>query len=333
MPQETQDDAPDPLFEEATLWLARLREPGATDGDRAAFDRWRAANPRHQAAYDQAARLWAALAVPAAELARQAPAIPSAGPLAGPPVVAPAQRRGRRLFRARRLAAAAMAATLVLGLWLGQGGYDDLRSDYVTAVGARRAVALDDGSELLLNTDTAIAVTLGAATRRVRLYRGEAYFQVARDADRPFVVETGEGEIRVTGTAFNVRALGGQTVVSVVEGRVEVAAAASGPASLGPGRQITATADGLLPATDFDATALGAWRRGQVVFYRARLGEVVDELNRYQRGRILVLSTRARDLSVTGVFDAARPAAAIAVIEATLPLQVVRLTDHLILLR
>jgi transmembrane sensor len=322
MPQEIQDDAPDALFEEATLWLARLREPGAAAGDRAAFDRWRAADPRHQAAYDQAARLWSALAAPAAELARQAPSAVTARP-----------RPPRRFFARRRLAAAAMAAMLALGIWLGRGGFDDLRSDYVTSVGARQAVALGDGSELLLNTDTAIAVDLDAEARRVRLYRGEAYFRVAKDAARPFVIETPDGEIRVTGTAFNLRALDGRTVVSVVEGQVEVTAPPAAPARLGPGQQIATTADGLQAATGFDATVVTAWQRGQVVFYRTPLGEVVDELNRYQRGRILVLSARARDLRVTGVFDAGRPAAAIEVIEATLPLEVVRLSDHLILLR
>ncbi len=316
MPEEIEDEAPDALFEEAVSWLTRLREPGARAADRAAFARWRA-DPRHAAAYAQAERLLGALGQPAAELARQSPAM------------VPSRRRGRR-----RLAAAAIAAALALATWLGTGGFDDLRSDHVTAVGERETVTLDDGSALVLNTDSALAMDLAGAVRHVALHRGEAFFRVAADATRPFVVTTPDGEIRVTGTAFNVRAVDGRSVVSVVEGVVEVTAAAGGRAvRLGPGQQIAMADGGAAPVTGFDATAVTAWQRGQVVFYRTRLGDVVDELNRYQHGRLLVLSQHARELRVTGVFDTAEPAAVIEMIEATLPLEVIRFTDHLILLR
>ena len=320
MPEGIEDDASDAVFEDAVSWLTRLREPGANAADRAAFARWRAADPRHEAAYAQAERLFGALARPAAELARRFPAMGALPP--------------RRRQGGRRLAAAAIAAMLALGAWLGQGGFDDLRSDHMTGVGERAAVTLDDGSEVALNTDSALAVDLAGTTRRVALHRGEAFFRVARDAARPFIVATPEGEIRVTGTAFNVRVLDGHSVVSVVEGQVEVTASPGGTAvRLGPGRQVALAEGTAEPVVTFDATALTAWRRGQVVFYRTRLGEVVDELNRYQHGRVLVLSRRARALRVTGVFDADEPAAVIAVIEATLPLEVTRFTDHLILLR
>jgi transmembrane sensor len=241
----------------------------------------------------------------------------------------------RRRRRGRLRIALAMAALVAAAAWLGQGGLDDLRSDHVTAVGEQDSIVLADGSTALLNTDTALAVDVDGDERRVRLFRGEALFQIARDAARPFIVGTGESEVRVTGTAFNVRTTGAGTVVSVTEGRVEVAAAADAarPVRLRQGQQIVIGPAGPGPVTGFDAMAVTAWQRGQVVFYRTPLGQVVEELNRYQYGRILVLSDHARGLKVSGVFDVRHPAEVIGVIEATLDLEVTRLGDHLILLR
>lgn len=319
MPEEPGNKPPDEIFEEAVRWHGLLREPGAAAADHARFALWLDEDPRHGEAYAEAVRLWEALGAPVAELAADA----SLGS-------ALAQRRRRGRLATALAAAAAFAAAA----WLWQGGLDDLRSDHVTAVGGQDEIALADGSRMLLNTDTALAVEMDDAERRVRLFRGEALFEVARDPARPFIVDTDDGEVRVTGTAFNLRATGGGTVVSVLKGRVSVTpAAADQPVRLQRGQQVVVGPDGVGPVTGFDPTAVTAWQRGQVVFYRTPLGQVVQELNRYQYGRILVLSDRARDLEVTGVFDARNPPAVIDVIEAALDLDVVRLTDRLILLR
>lgn len=317
----------DPTFEEAAIWLVRLQEPDVSAADRAGFARWLAGDPTRRAAFDEAQRLSAALAAPARSLAAEAVVVPFPAPAR--PAAPPA-----RALRHHALAAAALAVVIAGGIWLQQGGLDDLRSDYVTPSGGRETVALADGSTMLLNTDTAVAIDLAGDRRSVRLFRGEAAFTVAAEPARPFIVTTGDGHIRVVGTVFNVRVTSRQTVVSVLRGRVGVGAGSdAAKTTLAAGQSASIGAAGVSPPAAFDRTAVTAWQRGQLVFYRTPLGAVVDELNRYQRGRILILNRRVADLPVSGVFDVRRPTAVIDVIERTLDVNATRLTDHLILLR
>ncbi|GLK73520.1 FecR family protein [Ancylobacter dichloromethanicus] len=321
---------PDPLtradaaFEAASRWHARLREPDADAQTHEAFQAWLAAGPNHFEAYEQADRLWRAMAG------------------------APGGRRDDAAIEAlvqsaapRRRLARGMAVGMLLFLalagaeWARRGGLDDLRADHVAAIGERQSVELADGSRVELNTDTALAVDFDAGQRRVRLFRGEAYFEVAHDPQRPFLVHTGEGDVRVTGTRFNVRVRDDVTEVGVVQGAVRLTASAQPDAflALAPGEEGAITPRGLGQVRPFEAGAGTAWRLGKMVFFRASLGEVIAELNRYQRGRILILSERVRALPVTGVFDTRDPAAVIDIIEATLGISSLRLTDALIMLR
>jgi transmembrane sensor len=331
------NEVPDDLFEEASIWHARMREPTVSAEDRRAFARWLDLDPRHGQALDEAARLWDALGAPMADLRAGEPVIPLAvarrpalpAPRACPPRI--------HLSRTRRLRRAALAATVALaaavGGWLGHGGLDTLRSDLVTAVGQRDTVDLADGSRVVVNTDTALAFDMTAERRRVRLFRGEAFFDVAPDAARPFVVSTSDGDIQVVGTRFNVRVLHDATSVGVMEGQVLVTAPDWGnPMLLAAGQAGWVGPDGTRPLGVLDATAATAWQRGQLVFYRAPLGDVVEELDRYQHGRILILEDGLRSLSVTGVFDATQPTEAIDLIETTLGIRSTRLADWLILL-
>lgn len=314
----------DAAFETATRWHARLREPDADTQTHAAFQAWLADDPLHFEAYEQAERLWAAMGgAPGAR--RDEAAITALIESA-----APRRRLGRGL-----LAGVLLGLSLVGAEWVRRGGLDDLRADHITAIGDHRTIQLEDGSVVELNTNTALAVDLRPGQRRIRLFRGEAFFQVVPDQQRPFVVATGNGEVRVTGTRFNVRLRDDVTEVALVQGAVSLTAAGHPDASLrlSPGEEGTLTADGLGAVRPFEVETAIAWRRGQMVFFRAPLGALIEELNRYQRGRILILSERVRALPVTGVFDTRDPAAVIDMIEATLGVSSLRLTNALIVLR
>ncbi len=313
---------PDSVFAEAAAWHARLREPDADYAVHEAFQDWLARDPAHLDAYDEAARLWQALGTDAP---RDEAAIDA--------LVKGVRGRGRAM-RGTALGLA-LCAVLFGGEWARRGGLDDLRADYVVPVGTQQTVHLADGSTLDINTDTAIAVDLMPGERRVRIFRGEAFFDVARDEVRPFVVETGDGEARVLGTKFNLRVENGATRVSLVEGRVRLSAALhpQGGVDLAPGEAGDITPRAVGAPQKFEADETTAWRRGQVVFFRTPLGDVVEELNRYQRGRILIMNDDLRALAVTGVFDTRDPAAVIDIIEKTLGVSSFRLTDALIVLR
>lgn len=321
----------DAVLEEAAIWHARLREPdpdpAAAEARRAAFEAWLAADPTHRRAFAETERLWRQLETPVSRLLHD-------------PAAAAAESRRLERRPPRRLArATALAACLLVVIGLGAAWQDDvvdrLRSDHMTAVGETRPLDLADGSRVVLGTDSAVTVDLEPARRHVRLLRGEAWFDIAADRNRPFVVETSEGLVRVTGTRFGVRLQEGAAIVSLAEGRVALTAAGAGeapPVSLRPGQQARISDTAISRPETFDAAAVTAWLRGQFVFYDTPLPQVVKELNRYRNGRIVVADGDLARLKVSGVFRTDEPDAALAAMADTLPLRVTRLTGYLVLL-
>jgi transmembrane sensor len=317
---------PEALLEEAALWHARLRDGGSAGVDNAGFARWLAADALHGAAYAEMERLWIALERPVMHLLAKEDAV-----VALPRAV---KRGWLPIWRAGALAACLLLALSGGYAWRG-GILDDLRSDYVTAIGAQRSIALTDGSQVILNTDSALAVGFTPDRRVARLFRGEAWFSVAHDAERPFVVETPEGTVQVTGTQFNVRIADRQAIVSLVEGNITLSSADPSPGrtDLVAGQQAVLTTDGIEAATGFDAAAVTAWQHGRIVFYQTPLKQVVDQLNRYRPGWVVVASDRLRNLRVTGIFAVKDPDEALAVIQNTLHVRIIKLTDYLAVLR
>ncbi len=340
------EELPDSILEAAAIWYARMREPEA-DAGRAAerrrdFEAWLAADPRHERALEETERLWGALEGPVAwALAAEARAGSRLQPAASPMGKSgPLRRRGapRRAGWPLPMRVAAVAACLLL-LVVAAGVWKDdiavgLASDHASAVGERTPVTLADGSRILLNTRSAVAVDFGPAARHVRLLRGEAWFEVSSDAARPFTVETPQGSVRVTGTSFGVRRDEGATRVNLVEGGVALSLPGSlETLGLAPGQQAQLSAEGISDPAPFDRTAATAWLRGQLVFYDTPLAEVVASLNRYRPGRIVILDEELHRLKVSGVFTTDDPDAALTVIADTLPVSVTRLTRYLVLLR
>ncbi len=287
------------LSDEAIDWLVRLGSGHATATDRLAFQRWRQNSAAHEAAAIEAEALWHAVGETrqADELRRQ-----------GAPLPAAAMRRhpvGRRVLFAGAAAASVAAVAVTLPAL---GPLSGLYADHATAVGDRKRVALADGSVVVLNTATAVSVDYSAKERRVVLHDGEALFEVAKDADRPFIVVAGDVEVKAIGTAFVVRLKRVFENVTVSEGTVEVKMGATTGKSWPPirvvaGQQLDVSGgDGFrLRAVDTDAAT--AWQRGKLIFNRRPLESVVAELQRYRAGRIVILGDRLKTLEVTGVFD------------------------------
>lgn len=332
MGSDPQDDA---VAETATAWFVRMSSDRVTDRDRRAFRAWIEADPAHRAAYARAEALWDELAhLPDPRAAgRSHDGVGERG--AG----ATAAKRPRRRASARRYAALAACLLLVAlsGLW-SLGGYDRLRADHATAVGETRRITLSDGSLVHLNTDTAVGLDYTAERRRIRLYRGEAFFAVAADSRRPFEVVTGAGVARAVGTAFNLRSGEAAMTVAVAEGRVQVSREpASGPADdavvLGAGEALRYAASGRARRLAADVDALTAWRRGKLVFADRPLRSVVAELDRYRPGAIVLLDAKIADERFSGVISLADTDRALAAIESTLGVDVIQVTAYLTLLR
>jgi transmembrane sensor len=284
--------------ERAARWAVRMDAGPLRDEEQRELDAWLAEDSRHRGAFVRAQARWL-------DLDRFA-ALTGVAENA-----APAPRR----FDRRTLIAAGIAgiAASVGAGWLA------LRPEgsvYATDVGEVRRISLRDGSTLLLNTLSEVAVRFDDATREVRLARGEALFEVARDPSRPFVVQARGMTVRAVGTAFAVRMEGSQVDVTVTEGIVEVGAGspdrklASAPASA---RRISANqtatlVPGSVPAVGAIAPRTLerklAWRAGMVAFDGESLAQAVAEVNRHNHKRIVVSDSALAAQPVVGIFRA-----------------------------
>lgn len=301
------DAEDDPVYERATFWVVRLSSSDATDADRRAFETWRAADQAHAEAYAEM------------EAWRRA-----AGRVPDP--------RARR--RKMPTGLAVLAVLLGLSGLVGHeaGLIDRLRADAWTDIGDIRSMTLPDGSRVVLNTDTALALRFTAEARDIDLLRGEAMFEVVPDLDRPFVVRGDGLRVRAVGTRFFVRADGSSEPVGVAAGRVDASTSAE-RVTIGAGEVALRGADGRLAVEHGDVARATAWRDGKLVVSGKPLAEIVTDLNRYRRGRIVLLGDTLGTQRFSGSLDLRDADGALNVLAATMGLRITRLTPFLVLVR
>lgn len=193
---------------------------------------------------------------------------------------------------------------------------------------------LEDGTRISLNSDTAIETRYSAHERRVVLLRGEAFFDVAKNPQRPFIVDNNGLKAHALGTHYSVRAGDGSLPqeVQVEEGEVEVKTT-SGTARLGAGDVVTMDSDGAIVRSRQDVTNNTAWREGKLVFSGQSLRQVLQILAQYRHGKILVLDDEASRLSVSGIFDLHDTDQALRILESNLPVSVTKLAGMVVLVR
>ncbi|MCY1278938.1 Protein FecR [compost metagenome] len=258
------------IDEQAAQWFSRQRSGAVDPRESARFAAWLAEDAEHAAAYREIERLWADFD----ELPR-------------PLLAQPLPRR-----RARWLAAASLLFGVLLGgslFWSARLADPMLVLD--SAPGEQREVALEDGSRVFLAGGSALRLDFSAASRDVRLLRGEAFFQVAHDAARPFLVHAGDSLVRVVGTQFAVRLEGRALTVAVKQGRVALrpSLAMADETLLGRGERARLDRpDGRLELAQLPAARVADWRDGMLVFRDRPLGELVGELSRYSDAPILL---------------------------------------------
>jgi transmembrane sensor len=181
--------------------------------------------------------------------------------------------------------------------------------EIATGIGERRAILLSDHSRLLLDTRSRVRIAFTGIARDLDLLDGQAHFEVAPDARRPFRVRTRAAEIVAVGTTFDVVALPARTTVTLIEGRVNVRAIAHSAQlapqvrSLSPGQQLGISADeGLLDTRSVQVASATAWQRGMIVIDDLPVPEALAMMNRYSRQQIVVLGPSLRLRKVSGVF-------------------------------
>ncbi|AQR63082.1 hypothetical protein BZG35_16535 [Brevundimonas sp. LM2] len=179
-------------------------------------------------------------------------------------------------------------------------------ASYATAVGQRMVLTLQDGSRVTLNTSSRLRVAYSGNERRLHLDAGQALFEVAHDAERPFNVQAGETMVTAHGTRFDVRLKPGATEVLLTEGRVSVVVGDRDTSAtrvvLSPRDLFTADASGVRVRQVADADAREGWREGVVVFDDRPLAEVIEEINRYAARPLVLDPGRIGAIRVSGVF-------------------------------
>lgn len=278
---------------EAAAWFTRLKQESVSEQVIDDFLAWRR-DPANDAAYAEVEARWrqADRVANDPDLVRLTEAA-----LRKPRFWDALKRRLSRNLLPLGLVAATLAGALVLLVVQLQP------RAYETDVGAQQIVRLSDGSVLRLNTASRVEVRFSERERRLVLRRGEAFFEVAHDATRPFIVAAGDIQVRALGTKFDVRRLDGETRVTLAEGRVEVARPARREAwTLVPNQQITL--NGASPAPKgADAASATSWTTGRLRFQGTPLAEAIAEVNRYTETKIILDAGAMGDERVSGVFD------------------------------
>lgn len=337
------ENADSAVFDEATRWFWKLQGGAATPEDRRAFEDWRSADPRHATAFNEAREVWDAVGE-----------LDDLRELATSPEFA--RRESRRFFAGglvgaaasrRSVVYAALAAGLALALVLPAVFYAQpawlLPDVHATRTAETAEVALPDGSAAELAPKSRLKIAYSDAERRVYLESGEAFFEVRADDARAFFVSSGDAEIRVTGTKFNVRQGAAGVTVSVAEGHVEVtrrasrksADASAAEARLSAGEEVAAPAsgEGLTDVVDAPPSSIASWRAGRLVYRGAPLREFIADANRYSEVSIVAADEEVLDLPLVASLRTDQIGAAIDGLPDILPLEIDRSRKDRVVLR
>jgi transmembrane sensor len=316
----TNDNAePASLFEQAAHWRVVLHDTNPSAAEKREFVEWVTRGPEYVQACLRVARVHAAVShadvhwpeTSADDLVRDALTAPSGS-------VVPLRPQEDTPHRPALRWMVALAASVVLAAFLGWWFVQARPEQFQTKMGEQHSFLLSDGSRVTLNTASKIEVRLRSDHRSVRLLQGEALFEVIHDARRPFDVDAGDVAVRDVGTRFDIDRRATRTSVTVVEGRVVMTAAGlrTGPLPVLTARDrvIVDSAGAGAVEHDVNLAETTAWMQHELVFHHRPLGEVADEFNRYNAGRIQIRSPALREQEVTGTFRSNDVASFVAVL-------------------
>ncbi len=296
---------PGRLRDEAAGWLNLRRSGEMSEAELVRFTDWLARGEGEREAYARLERHWHVLGLVANE----------------PMILAArehdARTHDRRLYARRGLMAVAAAVVLTLTSWatmdsgvlgdlgFARGGGETLR----TGTGQRTTTTLADGSVITLDGQSELKVVEMAAVRRIKLIRGRAYFQVAKDHVHPFLVQAGDKTVRAVGTAFDVSVEGSAVTVTLVEGKVRVDEpkrlfGSSHSAELVPGGKLVADPGKSWVLSRVDAGQETSWLSGRLTFFHDPLASAVAEVNRHSARKIVFSGGLTPDTRIVGVFRA-----------------------------
>lgn len=335
------------IEQQAADWLVRRDAGDWTAHDQQVLDAWLSASARHKVAFLRLESAWSE----AGRLQAFAAGLPTGGPPPRTATDTPALPDLRSIrFAPRRVVAPrgrwrhGIAATLALlavgsAAWGGWQLTGRQEAHYVSVVGQVQTVTLPDGSTATLSSDSQLDVRISRSERSIALARGEAFFDVAHDTRRPFVVEAQGRRVAAVGTRFSVRRNTDELRVVVTEGKVRLD---SGPAADGRAQPVallpagsvaTAGRNGVLVRSVpvADAERYLEWRDGFLTFDDTSLADAAAEFNRFNTRKLELGDAAVADLRVGGNFRWSNADGFVRLLEQGFPVRAERHEDRIVL--
>jgi transmembrane sensor len=340
------------IVAEASEWFIEFRAGDVNGEARLHFIDWLRRSPEHIQAYLEVSGVWGELPTSDPDgqidirslIARARSEIEvielsppgtrlAQTPLAVKPNIKPRTWSQKQLRTSLATAAVALLALGAVRFW----GGGPLADAYSTGIGEQRTIALADGSTVELNARSSLRVHLTARQRDVTLLEGQALFRVAKDAQRPFVVRAGDAQMRAVGTEFDVYRKEGETVVTVVEGRVETyddsGRGGEGAIVLSAGERLAVVPHTVTKPTRADPAVATAWLQRRLIFEETPLNEVAEEFNRYNRRPLSIEDRDLKMLKISGVYSSTDPASLINFLRSQSSIQVVETDKNVRIVR
>ena len=313
-PQNGPSGSPD-----AASWFARLQRRPDDGALRRSFETWLAADPRNRQDWESVNGAWDRLGALKDDSRVQAARRSVQAELAS-------ARRRPQMRWAAGIAAVVVSASALVGYGAWRQGSDAPRETtvaaapqalavYITPVGGQKVVTLDDGSKITLSTDTEVRLTEWGRRRGLAVVKGEAFFEVAKNPDRPFVVAASGRTVTALGTAFDVRVEPGQWSVSLLEGKIRVASPRA-MVDIAPGHELVQAGDQPWTVQPRNVADLTSWRDGSLVFESRPLGAIVAEMNRYSTRKVRIDDPALAATPLSGRFRTGDVAGFVATLEA-----------------
>ena len=307
-PQQTQ--APESMKRTAARWFARRRSGAMTAQELRELEVWLGQDPAHREAYDHLAQLWGG-----AETVRNDPEVMEMREAAF-------RTQGVRRWRMGAAIAASFVVICLAGAgfvnWAtaGRDASPELvagpnHQEFRTSVGQTATVTLADGSAVTLDSNTIVRTRTTWNRRDVELARGQAFFRVAKQPTRPFVVLANGRTVTALGTSFEVSVDRGRFEVTLVSGKVRVEQPKDGDrpvtprsTTLKPGTKLVAEPKGSWQVATVDIARETSWVDGLLRFRDQPLGQVAAELNRYSRKKVIIEDPELAERPIQGAFTA-----------------------------
>jgi transmembrane sensor len=319
------------ILDQAYVWVVALRGESVSEKSLEDFSDWLTNDESHQSAWDQALDLWETMGamshLPVDELLADDQVI------AAQSSKSPADiQSGADIGLLEKLQSfwkpMALAFSLAVVGFIGVFNFQPQGEIYAAGTGQYLAVTLADGTVVELNTNSEISVSLNEDFREIELIKGEVFFTVAKDKDRPFIVDVSGATVRAVGTAFNIYRVTDQSaIVSVTEGIVRVEEAGGSSVTAAQSQLLTVdealTIDAVRGLSEAKIKSLQttAWRQGQLLFDNTSIADAVEMLNRYLHKKVVVADDVSQSIKLSGTFSSRQKRETLAAVAQALGLE------------